>query len=81
MLRTRQYELSVEEKKKEILEMIVKGADKSTIDEKKAKNLEMNDTIYKKLVNVFPGYYGQMFFSAYRPFLNEPLKDDGRGCF
>lgn len=80
VLRTRQYELSVEEKKKEILEMIVKGADKSTIDEK-VKNLEMNDTIYKKLVNVFPGYYGQMFFSAYKPFLNEPLEDDGRDAF
>lgn len=80
VLRTKQYELSVEEKKKEILEMIVKGADKSAIDEK-VKNLEMNDTIYKKLVNVFPGYYGQMFFSAYRPFLNEPLKDDGRAAF
>ena len=80
VLRTKQYELSVEEKKKEILEMIVKGADKSTIDEK-VKNLEMNDTIYKKLVNVFPGYYGQMFFSAYKPFLNEPLEDDGRDAF
>ena len=80
VLRTKQYELSVEEKKKEILEMIVKGADKSTIDVK-VKNLEMNDTIYKKLVNVFPGYYGQMFFSAYKPFLNEPLEDDGRDAF
>lgn len=80
VLRTKQYELSVEEKKKEILEMIVKGADKSKIDEK-VKNLEINDTIYKKLVNVFPGYYGQMFFSAYRPFLNEPLEDDGRAAF
>ena len=80
ILRTRQYELSVEEKKKEILEMIVKGADKSTIDEE-LKNLEMTDTIYRKLANVFPGYYGQMFFSAYRPFLNEPLKDDGRAAF
>lgn len=80
VLRTKQYELSVEEKKKEILEMIVKGADESKIDEK-VKNLEINDTIYKKLVNVFPGYYGQMFFSAYRPFLNEPLEDDGRAAF
>lgn len=80
VLRTRQYELSVEEKKKEILEMIVKGVDKSTIDEK-LKSLEMTDTIYKKLVNVFPGYYGQMFFSAYRPFLNEPLEEEGRDAF
>lgn len=80
VLRTRQYELSVEEKKKEILEMIIKGADRTTIDEK-LKNLEMNDTIYKKLMNIFPGYYGQMFFSAYRPFLNEPLKEDRRDAF
>ncbi|MFR7349681.1 MerR family transcriptional regulator [Peptoniphilus sp.] len=80
LLRNRQYELSMEEKKEEILEMIVKDADKSTIDEK-VKSLERSDTIYRKLVNVFPGYYGQMFFSAYRPFLNEPLKDDGRAAF
>lgn len=80
LLRNRQYEISVEEKKKEILEMIVKGVDRSAIDDK-IKNLEMNDTIYKKLMNIFPGYYGQMFFSAYRPFLDEPLKDDGRDAF
>ena len=80
ILRDRQYELSMEEKKKEILEMIVKCADKGDIDEK-VKSLEINDTVYRKLVNVFPGYYGQMFFSAYRPFLNEPLKDDGRAAF
>lgn len=80
VLRTKQYEISVEEKKKEILEMIVKGVDRSAIDDK-IKNLEMNDTIYKKLMNIFPGYYGQMFFSAYRPFLDEPLKDDGRDAF
>ena len=80
VLRTRQYEISVEEKKKEILEMIVKGADVSAIDEK-VKSLETSDTIYKKLLNVFPGYYGQLFFSAYRPFLNEPLKDEGREAF
>lgn len=80
LLRNRQYEISVEEKKKEILEMIVKCADRSAIDEK-IKSLERSDTIYRKLVNVFPGYYGQMFFSAYRPFLNEPLKDDGRAAF
>lgn len=80
ILRDRQYELSVEEKKKEILEMIVRGVDISVIDDK-IKNLEMNDTIYKKLMNIFPGYYGQMFFSAYRPFLDEPLKDDGRDAF
>ena len=70
IIRTKQYELSVEEKRKEILEMIVKGVDKVDIDEK-LKSLEMTDTIYKKLVNVFPGYFGQMFFSAYRPFLND----------
>ena len=80
LLRNRQYELSMEEKKEEILEMIVKDADKSTIDEK-VKSLERSDTIYRKLVNVFPGYYGHLFFSAYRPFLNEPLKDDGRAAF
>lgn len=80
VLRTKQYELSVEEKKKGILEMIVKGVDKSVIDEK-LKSLEMTDTIYKKLVNVFPGYYGQMFFSSYRPFLNEPLQEDERDAF
>lgn len=80
LLRNRQYEISVEEKKKEILEMIVKGVDRSAIDDN-IKNLEMNDTIYKKLMNIFPGYYGQMFFSAYRPFLDEPLKDDGRDAF
>lgn len=29
----------------------------------------------------FPGYFGQMLFAAYQPFLNEPLDKDGKEAY
>ena len=80
VLREKQHQLDLDEKRKAILEMIVKGESDELINEK-VSMLEVEETIYEKLEIAFPGYFGQMFFAAYQPFLNEPLEDDGKDSF
>nr|WP_245149642.1 hypothetical protein [Peptoniphilus raoultii] len=80
VLREKQHQLEIEEKRKAILEMIVKGESDELINEK-VSLLEMKETIYEKLEIAFPGYFGQMLFAAYQPFLNKPLENDGKNSF
>ncbi|MDK7722404.1 MerR family transcriptional regulator [Peptoniphilus lacrimalis] len=80
VLREKQHQLDLDEKRKVILEMIVKCESKELINEK-VSLLEMEETIYEKLEIAFPGYFGQMFFAAYQPFLNEPLENDVKVSF
>ena len=80
VLREKQHQLDLDEKRKAILEMIVKGESDELINEK-VSMLEVEETIYEKLEIAFPGYFGQMLFAAYQPFLNEPLEDDGMDSF
>ena len=80
VLREKQHKLDLDEKRNEILEMIVKGESNEIINEK-VSLLDMKETIYEKLEIAFPGYFGQMLFAAYQPFLNEPLEDDGKNSF
>ena len=75
ILRAKEYDLEVEEKKKEILDLLLKGADQALIEEK-IKALESQKTLYERLTDIFPGYFGQLLFAAYKPFLNEPLDPD-----
>lgn len=80
VLREKQHQLDLDEKRKVILEMIVKGESNEIINEK-VSSLEVEETIYEKLEIAFPGYFGQMLFAAYQPFLNEPLENDGKNSF
>ena len=80
VLREKQHQLDLDEKRKKILEMIVKGESNELINEK-VSLLEVEENIYEKLEIAFPGYFGQMLFAAYQPFLNEPLEDDGKDSF
>lgn len=80
VLREKQHQLDLDRKRKEILEMIVKGESDKLINEK-VSLLEMKETIYEKLEIAFPGYFGQMLFAAYQPFLNQPLENDGKNSF
>lgn len=80
VLRKKQYQLELDKKRKTILEMIVKGESNELINEK-VSSLDAEETIYEKLEDAFPGYFGQMIFAAYQPFLNEPLENDGKNSF
>ena len=80
VLRKKQHQLDLDEKRKVILEMIVKGDSNELIIEQ-VSLLEMKETIYEKLEIDFPGYFGQLIFAAYQPFMNEPLENDGKDSF
>ena len=80
VLREKQHQLDLDEKRKVILEMIVKGESNELINEK-VSLLEVEETIYEKLEIAFPGYFGQMLFAAYQPFLNKPLENDDKNSF
>lgn len=72
VLRRKQHQLDVEQKRKEVLELVVKGESQELINEK-IKLIEAEESIYVRLERLFPGYFGQMLFAAYQPFLNESL--------
>ena len=80
VLRRRQHQLEIDERKKEVLELIIKGENQEVID-RKLELIESEESIYEKLERIFPGYFGQMIFSAYQPFLNEPLEKDEEEYF
>lgn len=80
VLRRKQHQLDVEEKRKEVLELVVKGKSQELINEK-IKLIEAEESIYVRLERLFPGYFGQMFFAAYQPFLNESLGKDEEEAF
>lgn len=76
----KQYQLELDKKREAILEMIVKGESNELINEK-VSSLDAEETVYEKLENAFPGYFGQLIFAAYQSFLNEPLENDGKNSF
>ena len=80
VLRMKEHQLEVDERRKNILELIVKGEKQELIDEYIAM-IETEESIYNRLERVFPGYFGQLFFAAYLPFMNEPLTKDGEEAF
>lgn len=80
VLRRKQHQLDVEEKRKEVLELVVKGENQELINEK-IKLIEAEESIYERLERLFPGYFGQMLFVAYQPFLNESLGKDEEEAF
>ena len=80
ILRRKQHQLDMQEKRKEILERMVRGESQQLINEK-IKMMEAEESIYERLERSFPGYFGQMIFAAYQPFLNEPLEEDGKEAY
>src|SRR3712207_1655754 len=56
ILRKKQYKLDIEEKRKEILELIINGSNREIINEK-ISLIEVEETIYEKLERACPGYF------------------------
>lgn len=80
VLRKKQHQLEIEDRRKSVLEMILKGADNEAITHK-LEVIEKEETIYEKLERAFPGYFGQMLFISYQPFLNESLRKEGEEAY
>ena len=55
ILRKKEHQLDIEQKRKAILELIIEGEKQEIID-KKIALIEMEETIYEKLERAFPGY-------------------------
>ena len=80
ILRRKEYQLEIEQKRKEVIELIVKKGNQNIIENKIAL-IEAEESIYEKLEGAFPGYFGQLIFSAYQPFLNETLYKEGKDAY
>lgn len=80
ILRRKEHELDICEKRKNVLKLIVKGESVDLINEELAI-IEAQETIYDKLIRIFPGYFGQLIFSSYKIFLNESLNKDEEAAF
>lgn len=80
VLRKKQHQLEFEDRRKSILEMIVKGEEDELINQELVL-IEKEENIYTKLERAFPGYFGQMLFISYQPFLNESLREEGEEAY
>lgn len=80
ILRRKEHELDICEKRKNVLKLIVKGESVDLINDELAI-IEAQETIYDKLIRIFPGYFGQLIFSSYKIFLNENLIKDEEAAF
>lgn len=80
ILRRKEHHLEIEQKRKEVIELMVKKESQDIINGKIAL-IEAEESIYEKLENAFPGYFGQLIFSAYQPFLNETLDEEGKVAY
>lgn len=64
-----------ERNKLELMEQLIKGEDKETIEISLDKLLEQS-TIKKRLLNLFPGYYGKFISIHFGRFLNSKLETE-----
>lgn len=75
IIRDREIESQIENKRVEILKLLLDGANSNTLKEQ-LNVIDQQETIYSKLRRAFPGYFGQIFFLSYKPFLNDTLNED-----
>lgn len=80
ILRNKQHQIDLDQKREKVLELIIEGVSEEIISEK-IKIIDVEETIYERLIGAFPGYFGQIFFAAYKGFLNEPLDKDGEEAY
>ncbi|SFE22758.1 MerR family transcriptional regulator [Peptostreptococcus sp. D1] len=80
ILRNREHQSEIDERKNEVIKLIIEGASEKIIDEKIAL-IEREESIYDRLLRAFPGYFGQVIFYAYQPFLNEQLDKEGEVAY
>ncbi|MDO5028753.1 MAG: MerR family transcriptional regulator [Bacillota bacterium] len=80
ILRKRQYMLDQAEKKNALVKRLIEGEDLEQI-KRELEILQRNESIYDKLERIFPGYFGQLLFAAYKPFFQDPLPELGEKAF
>lgn len=74
-LRKSQQESEFMAKRQALLLALVQGQDILSV-KSQIQNLTQMMSLYDRLLQTFPGYLGQVFFSAYKPFLKEGVIDE-----
>lgn len=80
IVREKHLKNEIERKKEEALSALLRGEELNVIEDR-LKNIEQEETVYQKLTRVFPGYFGQLFFFNYKPFLSDKLDEKGKAAF
>lgn len=80
ILREKEYKQEIDNKRVDLLKLLVNGSDDKTISDK-LKQIEVEESIYDKLTRVFPGYFGQAIFLSYKPFLKDTLDPKQKGAY
>lgn len=80
VLRKKEYQLEIENERKDILKMLIDGKDEDMINSK-LRSIDIKESIYSRLESAFPGYFGQVMFSSYKPFLDDALEDKNKEYF
>lgn len=80
ILRRQELKISLDKKRRHILKLMING-EKEEVIEEEIRKIEREESLYDKLERVFPGYFGQVFFASYRPFLNEGLAKEDKEAF
>lgn len=75
IIRDREIKSQLEKNRVETLKLLLDGANIEQVKEQ-LKVIDNQETIYTKLTRAFPGYFGQVFFLSYKPFLSDKLDDD-----
>lgn len=81
ILRKKEQELELNKRKISLMKSLLE--DKIDINKilDELNIIEKEETLYSKLEKAFPGYFGQMFFSSYKEFLNEPVNKGNEDAF
>ncbi|MHA6566678.1 MerR family transcriptional regulator [Aerococcus urinae] len=80
ILREKQIKSELDYRKHQLLQRLIAGESIQEI-EQEISSIKKYDTMYERLQLIFPGYFGQAFFYAYQPFLNEPVKQQNAAAF
>lgn len=75
IIRKKEQQLEYENKKIELLKGLNKDCDFNKI-KKELDKIAKQESVYSRLEKIFPGYFGQLIFSSYKPFLQESLSED-----
>ncbi len=79
IIRDKQIKLNIDERKIKLLKSAGNNLSEDILEELKV--MEKEEMIYTKLTDIFPGYFGQMLFINYKPFLQIKLDEDKAEAF
>ncbi|KAA9220402.1 MULTISPECIES: MerR family transcriptional regulator [Aerococcus] len=80
ILREKQIKSELAQRKHQLLQRLIAGASIQEINQEIA-TIEKSETMYERLQALFPGYFGQAFFYAYQPFMNESVQPENEVAF